>query len=137
MIKLCFLLEKTYAPYSKWLGTAFQSLQCASELGPILMQIVQADAYREREASLAQAYAIVARRHNNLGVSEPIDDQVSPYYQRPYLVIHAGNAAESLWKRIEDENLHRLRFKVGSINQWVDSDDKISNTRFCQQLKPL
>jgi Domain of unknown function (DUF4037) len=137
LIKLCFLLEKTYAPYSKWLGTAFRSLQCASELAPILMQVVQATSYREREDHLAQAYTIVARLHNRLGVSDPVDDQVSPYHQRPYLVIHAENFAHSLWDQIQDESLKRLRFKGGSINQWVNSDEQISNAWFCQQLKPL
>ena len=137
LMKLCFLLEKTYAPYSKWLGTAFNRLQCASELAPILMRILQAASYSEREACLAQAYRMVARRHNALGVSDAQEEEVSPYYQRPYLVIHAENLAQSLWDRIEDEALKRLRFNGGSVNQLVESDDQISNTWLCQQLKSL
>ena len=32
LMRLCFLIERRYAPYSKWLGTAFARLDCASEL---------------------------------------------------------------------------------------------------------
>ena len=137
LMKLCFLLEKTYAPYSKWLGTAFHHLQCASELTPILMDILQADAYPEREASLAQAYRIVARQHNALGIGDALEEEVSPYYQRPYLVIHAKTFAQSLWDCIADDTLKRLRFNGGSVNQLVESDDQVSNTWLCQQLRPL
>ena len=33
-MRLGFLLEREYPPYSKWLGTAFAQLDCASELLP-------------------------------------------------------------------------------------------------------
>jgi Domain of unknown function (DUF4037) len=36
IMNLCFLLEKQYAPYPKWFGTAFQQLHSAKELGPLL-----------------------------------------------------------------------------------------------------
>ena len=29
VMRLCFLMEKTYAPYPKWLGSAFKQLSCA------------------------------------------------------------------------------------------------------------
>ncbi|NTU80855.1 MAG: hypothetical protein HGA45_15995 [Chloroflexales bacterium] len=29
---LCFLIERHYAPYPKWFGSAFQRLACAAEL---------------------------------------------------------------------------------------------------------
>lgn len=35
-----FLLEREYAPYSKWLGTAFSRLPCGAELIPIVRQFV-------------------------------------------------------------------------------------------------
>ncbi len=36
MMHLCFLMERRYAPYSKWLGTAFGELACAGALRPLL-----------------------------------------------------------------------------------------------------
>lgn len=117
LMKLCFLLEKTYAPYSKWLGTAFKRLQCASELAPILMHIVQATTYSEREAHLAQAYMIVAGLHNRLGITEPLDTQVSPYHQRPYLVIHAKNFAQYL----------RTAFRMKTSKIFASEGDRLIN----------
>jgi uncharacterized protein DUF4037 len=36
IIQLCFLMEKHYAPYPKWFGSAFKQLQCAHDLWSIL-----------------------------------------------------------------------------------------------------
>ncbi len=36
LMRLCFLIERRYAPYSKWFGTAFRTLDAASEVGPLL-----------------------------------------------------------------------------------------------------
>ena len=36
IMSLCFLMEKQYAPYPKWFGSAFKKLACAEELSPIL-----------------------------------------------------------------------------------------------------
>src|SRR5262249_38692628 len=36
LMRLCFLLERRYAPYSKWLGSAFQRLDAHREVGPAL-----------------------------------------------------------------------------------------------------
>jgi len=36
IMHLCFYLEKEFAPYSKWFGTAFSRLLCARTIAPIL-----------------------------------------------------------------------------------------------------
>ena len=36
LMRLAFLIEREYAPYSKWLGTAFADLSCVPVLGPSL-----------------------------------------------------------------------------------------------------
>ncbi|MCB0058155.1 MAG: DUF4037 domain-containing protein, partial [Caldilineaceae bacterium] len=38
VMRLCFLMERQYAPYLKWFGTAFKQLPCAAELYPLLQQ---------------------------------------------------------------------------------------------------
>ena len=39
IIKLSFLIERKYAPYSKWLGSAFVRLRIAGQLSPILNRV--------------------------------------------------------------------------------------------------
>src|SRR5204863_4867462 len=87
LIRLCFLMERQYAPYSKWFGTAFSRLRCAAELNPIFQEVLLSKNWKEREAQLSSAYQIVARMHNALGITRPLDTGVSYYYNRPYLVI--------------------------------------------------
>ena len=36
LMHLCFLVERQYAPYPKWFGTAFSRLECAERIGPSL-----------------------------------------------------------------------------------------------------
>ena len=36
LMHLCFLMERKYAPYPKWFGTAFARLACEAELCPVL-----------------------------------------------------------------------------------------------------
>ena len=52
LMHLCFLLEKQYAPYSKWFGTAFSQLECASSLTPVLQAVLNADTWSERQDAL-------------------------------------------------------------------------------------
>src|SRR5207237_6360337 len=48
IMNLCFLLEKQYAPYPKWFGTAFQRLHSAQEIGPLLWRAQQRSPSDER-----------------------------------------------------------------------------------------
>src|SRR5205814_4162108 len=36
LVRLCFLMERVYAPYPKWFGAAFDRLGCAEKLSPHL-----------------------------------------------------------------------------------------------------
>ena len=69
VMRLCFLLERRYAPYSKWLGTAFARLESAAAVGPLLGAAMGADRWPEAERALVRAYREVADRHNRLGLT--------------------------------------------------------------------
>jgi len=56
IMRLCFLMERIYAPYPKWFGTAFKELACADALLPALQAAVTAAAWQKRERHLAIAY---------------------------------------------------------------------------------
>jgi len=59
VMRLALLLERRYAPYSKWLGSAFARLDHADGLDRHLLAAVQGS---DREAALGRAYVAVARR---------------------------------------------------------------------------
>lgn len=123
IMKLCFLMEKQYAPYPKWLGTAFRRLQCAQDLWPILWQAQQAATWHEREMALGQAYEALARMHNQLGISRKLPETVSSFYDRPFQVIHGGEFAQALVEQITDPAVKRIagQRRIGNIDQWSDN----------------
>lgn len=119
--RLFFVQRRTYAPYTKWFGTAFSRLDDAAGLEPALRQAVAATTYAERERSLVAAYEFIARAHNELGVTEPVDPRIEPYYSRPFLVLH-GNFTAACLDRVTDPELLALP-RIGAIDQWADSTD--------------
>jgi len=126
LMRLCFLIERRYAPYWKWLGTAFARLSCAVRLTPIFESLLAAASWQERQKHLAAACECVAQMHNALGITERLDTRVAPYYDRPFLVIHAGRFAEALYAEIESEEVRALPMHLGAVDQFVDSTDALN-----------
>ncbi len=123
VMRLCFLMERQYAPYIKWLGTAFMQLSCALELKQLLAAVLQAGSWQERETHLGAVYTIVAQRHNDLALATPLPTQVSPFWARPFQVIHADRFVEAILAAIGDEQVRALPTNLGGVDQWVDSTD--------------
>ncbi|HLL74387.1 MAG TPA: DUF4037 domain-containing protein [Pyrinomonadaceae bacterium] len=136
LMRLCFLYERRYAPYSKWFGTAFSRLACGPALAPLMRAALNATGWRERERRLADAYEAVARMHNESRLTEPIEAKVSPH-GRPYLVIHADRFGLALLRRLEARGFPPTKFWVGSVNQFAASDDALTDARLCRALKVL
>jgi hypothetical protein len=124
-MRLAFLMEKRYAPYPKWFGTAFKRLEAARELEPGLWQAHQAQSWQQRESALSRVYEALARMHNSLHLTKPLPEAVSPFYDRPFQVIHGEQFAQALVEQITDPEVKRiagLRL-IGSIDQWSDNTD--------------
>jgi hypothetical protein len=136
LMRLGFLMENQYPPYSKWFGAGFAHLVCAVTLTPALEGALAASAYPEREGYLCQAYEIVARMHNELGITAPVAVQPSFYFGRPFKVIHGGTIAGQIQKAIGDERIRRLPC-IGSVNQYLSAVDVLDDVRLCGILRAL
>jgi hypothetical protein len=139
VMSLCFLMEKQYAPYPKWFGTAFQQLKCAPELTPILWRTQQASTWQDREAALDSALLYLARWHNRLGITKAIPETLSDFFGRPFQVIWGGQFSEEITKSIVDPDVQRLAQKglIGSLDQFSDSTDLRSHVTWRQNLRKL
>ena len=137
LMNLCFLMEREYAPYSKWFGTAFSRLDCAAELQPILDEILQSKTWKEREKHLSQAYLFMCRMHNRLGITEDMEPEISLFHKRPYQVPHSSRFVNALRKEIQSEEILSLPEYVGSIDQFVFSIDVLESTRICRSFSCL
>jgi Domain of unknown function (DUF4037) len=136
VMALCFLLEREYAPYSKWFGTAFARLDGAREVGPALRRALGADAIDEREAGLVEAYEAVARRHNALAVTEPVDPTAGLFYSRPFRVLGAERFVDACRARVTDPRLRELPL-IGAIDQWSDNTDVRSQPAVFRRAREL
>lgn len=125
IMQLCFLMEKRYAPYPKWFGTAFNELDCAPQLMPILRRVQTGETYQEREAHLIEAYTILNRMHNILDLTPTISPAVSDFHGRPFIVSNAWRYSEALRDVIMDNAVSAIanRTQIGNIDQFSDSTD--------------
>jgi hypothetical protein len=140
LMRLCFLMERRYAPYTKWFGTAFDRLDCAPAMGPILGRVLAAATWREREAALCLAYELVAQKHNALGVTPPLDVGTSLYHSRPFRVIGASRFVAALGEEIEDAAVRAIVERVGwmgGVDQVTDNVGVLSNPARYRRLRAL
>jgi len=125
LMRLCFIMEKVYWPYSKWFGTAFSKLQCFFQLGPVFNKIFESSTWKEREKNFSEAYHIVAEIHNSLGITPQIDTAVSLFHDRPYYIIHANHFSDAIMTVLENKygKMEKTHVVLGSVDQWSSCTD--------------
>jgi hypothetical protein len=139
VMNLCFLMEKQYAPYPKWFGTAFKQLRCAERFWPILWRAQVSATWQEREAALCEAYELLTSMHNALGITREMPESVSPFFSRPFKVIHGEAFAQALLEQITDNEVRHVASKwlIGSIDQFSDNTDLRCVTEWRPALRRL
>jgi hypothetical protein len=130
LMHLCFLMERVYAPYPKWFGTAFRRLVCAPSLMPHLQGALAAENWQAREAHLVQAYEAVARLHNALGITRLMPEEATYFFGRPFKVMALHGFSNELLAAIHDPEVQRIARLplIGSLDQFSDSTDLLSNS---------
>lgn len=116
LMRLCFLYRETYAPYSKWFGTAFSRLDVGGALKEALRTALSAEAPEEREKHLVRAQALTAELHNESGVTPPVDFRVEGYFGRDIRVIRAERFAEAASEALRGTALEGVPL-IGSMSQ--------------------
>ena len=137
LMRLAFLQERQYPPYSKWLGTAFLRLECAAELAPHLKSALTAATWIERQEGIFRSAAWLAERHNRLGITPPLDTSIRHFHGRPYLVLASGRFAGSLMDAVQDERIRALPSYAGSLNQFIISVNVLDSPELCNKLKQI
>ncbi len=137
MMRLAFLMEKQFAPYHKWFGTAFTELDISSVLTPIFNAVLDSQDWKTRESHLNKAYVLLIERHNTLGVTPAVRAEVSSYHQRPFLVANADRLVDALLAQIEDPSVKSLPPRLGSVDQISNNTDVLDEIRRCKKLQAL
>src|SRR5262249_11898494 len=118
LMRLCFLMERQYAPYSKWFGTAFKQLACAGSLSADLKAVLNSSTWQQGEKHLVSIYEYVARQHNELAITKPLPAIVGDFFDRPFQVISKGEFSAALRAEIKNEKVRALadRCLIGNID---------------------
>jgi len=120
VMRLAFLLERQYAPYAKWFGSAFARLPLAAGLMPLLEQALTAGHWQDRGKALASAYLVLARRQLAEGIGGSFDPVIGPYHDRPFATINVDDIIAATIGAIESAEVRALP-AIGSLDQVTDS----------------
>jgi hypothetical protein len=144
LVRLAYLIERRWAPYSKWLGRGFTELALAEEVGTGLRAALAAATWREREAALTDATSRLGMATNRLGLADAVDPHPRRFYTRAIQVVGAERFTEALTAAITDPELralldrHRPAGRLpGAIDQAVDSVDVLSHPDRCRAAAGL
>lgn len=138
IMRLSFLMEKEYAPYSKWFGTAFSKLKSGEVLNPTLQNVLFANNWKDREKHLSKAYEVIAKLHNQLKITKELPTKVKSFYDRPYLTIYGSKVfTAEILKQIKDEQVLNIKSPIGSVNQITNTVDLLENEKLLKRMKAL
>jgi hypothetical protein len=136
LVRLALLLDRRYAPYQKWLGTAFAQCHHPDALPRHLVDVLHADDVEARESALASAYTALARRFNAAALTTPVDPSTRSFYARGGSVLMADRFAEACLATVDDPVLRRLPL-IGGIDQVVDNIDVLTDPTTYRRLAVL
>ena len=112
--------------HTKWFGRAFQDLDCAADVGPLIDATLGAEQWDAREEALNSLYSRVGELHNAAGLTDHVDTSVRRYHNRPFMVIAAGRFSGAAMARFSSAQLKERGLR-GSIDQFADSTEVLSS----------
>ncbi len=115
LMRLGFLYCRTYAPYSKWFGTAFSRLPLDKTIKDEIRKALKASGSEEREASIAQAQKDMADLHNALGITDQVPVEITSYFGRSSKVIFADRIANACRQQLRGTSLEDIPL-IGSLS---------------------
>lgn len=115
-MRLCFLYKDTYAPYSKWFGTAFNKLDIDEKIKIKINAALKANDLTERENNLVEAQALVAELHNASGLTDNVDYNIEFYFGRDIKVIFAEKVVDATIQKLKGTVLENIPL-IGTMSQ--------------------
>jgi hypothetical protein len=131
---LGFLQHRRYAPYPKWFGTAYAELDLPEREA---LEVALSAGLDTREDALVTAYEAVARRHNELGVTDEVERTARQFWGRPIRVLFADRFVDALRKAISDPDLKAVDHDIGAVDALSDNTQLVSNPALWRQLMGL
>ncbi|GAB3468633.1 DUF4037 domain-containing protein [Kineococcus endophyticus] len=115
-VQLGLLLDRTWAPYAKWVGTVFAASP-SGRVAPHLARALAAGDWREREAGLRAALEELLARQAEVGLPAPAP-ATGPFHDRPF-----AGVVETLPGAVAPAGGGRGPLGVGAVGQWAAAVD--------------
>lgn len=138
LMRIGILQSRKYAPYAKWLGTAFSRTELSRFAMPHLQRALdRASNYQVLEQSLNRAGVELIKQLNDLELVLPFDPEPQQFHSRPYLILPAEEIAHALYASLANTaGAHWPPF-VGGIDFVSDSTDAHKNPEFRRALQSI
>ncbi|MCH5194916.1 MAG: DUF4037 domain-containing protein [Oscillospiraceae bacterium] len=136
LMRLCFLYKDTYAPYSKWFGTAFSRLDIDGKIRQAIASALSADSLTEREDSLVTAQALVADMHNESGLTDHVDCRIESYLGRDIKVIFADKLSGAAVRKLKGTAFENVPL-IGSMSQIGGLSEFSDNADYYKKISEL
>jgi hypothetical protein len=72
LMRIAFMVSKSYMPYKKWFGTLFKALPVAVPLEPVLLDLLQEQDWQRAEEKIGRAAPVLLLQQNQLGLGPKI-----------------------------------------------------------------
>lgn len=138
LMRLCFLYKDTYAPYSKWFGTAFTKLDIDEniKIKTKINTALNANDLIERENNLVEAQARVADLHNASGLTDRVDYSVEFYFGRDIKVIFADKFVNATVEKLKGTAFENIPL-IGTMSQFGGLSDFADEKAYYEQIKKI
>lgn len=133
VMRLCFLIERRYAPYAKWFGSAFGLLASAAAIRPSLSEALMTPDWTIRQRALAEACRLAGEAQLRHAVPGAVAPRIHQYYDRPFLVCNAGEIADGVHGEITDSELLALPH-VGAVDQLTNSTPVLTHPDLARSI---
>ncbi|WP_432560968.1 DUF4037 domain-containing protein [Kineococcus sp. SYSU DK003] len=119
-VQLGLLLDRTWAPYSKWVGSVFAAAPSGRVLPDLARALAAAD-WRERESGLCAALEGLLQRQHEVGLGVG-GTATWRFHDRQFRGV-VEDLADRVLAAVGDPAVRDLPLGVGSVGQWVDAVD--------------
>ncbi len=136
LMRLCFLYKDTYAPYSKWFGTAFNKLSIDENIKAKINTALKTNDLTERENNFVEAQALAAELHNASGLTNKVDYSIESYFGRDIKVIFADKFVDAIVEKLKGTVFENIPL-IGTMSQFGGLSDFADEQVYYEQIKRI
>jgi hypothetical protein len=130
LMRIALLQQRQYAPYAKWLGSAFSRTDVGARVMPHLKAVLATTNWQEREHALNSAGAMLIEQFNGLELIPQMPTNADQFHSRPFHILPAEDIARHLLGPVTTPGVPILAAFSGGIDVITDSTDALNSPEF-------